>query len=129
MAERACLALVALVLALAPTACGDSEPAASAKAVVAVRSFFEAAESGDCPRLQKVLVPAGKTAAVDQVQCDAIFSDFHDRQVRLVALGQPKQDGRVKTAWMIMADVEFNGGPHQWLMRAELHDGNWKVRF
>jgi hypothetical protein len=127
MSLRACLALFGFACAFA--ACADSQPADSAKAVVAVRSFFEAAQSDDCARLQKVMVPGGKATAVDQKQCDAIFSDFHDRQVRLVSLGQPKQDGRVKTAWMIMADVEFNGGPHQWLMRAELHDGNWKVRF
>jgi hypothetical protein len=128
MRVRVWFALFALY-ACAFAACGDSEPAASAKASVAVRSFFDAAQSNDCAGLQKVLVPAGKAAAVDQKQCDAIFADFQDRRVRLVSLGQPKQDGRVKTAWMIMADVEFNGVAHQWLMRAELHDGIWKVRF
>src|SRR5574338_60692 len=99
MTVRVCLALFACASALALGACGDSEPAASAKASIAVRAFFDAAQSSDCPALQKVLVPAGKAPAVDQKQCDAIFADFQDRQVRLVSLGQPKQDGRVKTAW------------------------------
>lgn len=115
---RTCVVGLALL-----AGCRDDD----ADAVSTVKRFFAAAEAGDCVELGKIMIPF--KGGFGDAECKGLLDDFKEKQLRLVSLGEPKVDGRDKNARMIPASMHFKGGPHSWQMRAEKHDGTWKVRF
>ena len=98
----------------------------------AVKTFFTAAEGGDCDGLRKVML-APDAGPLGPEGCDDVTHDFKENKDRFRRVINSKADGRDKNVVLVTTEVEFetkkSGNLHQWVMRAEWRDGVWKVRF
>jgi hypothetical protein len=135
------LALVVLVLAACSKTSSESSAAAEAGPDPShgfaapegvVKAFFVAAEAADCAALGKILI-LPDAGVLDAERCEAITHELTESKAHLVRIVETKVDGRDKNAVLVTTEVEDtknkSGNLHPWVIRAEWHDGSWKVRF
>lgn len=120
------LALTAGATLAVALAAGCSRGVDPREAEQTVQRFFEALPAGDCAVLQPMLANAA-----DETQCRTIVDEMNGHGIRLLEVKGSQIDGRDKRAVIVTAELAHQGKRRKKpaLIRVELHDKTWRIRF
>ena len=105
------------LIALVCAGCVRHEPAADA-----VQRYFKALAAGDCAVVTPLLADANAS-------CDSLRAEFLENKVAFLGIQKVQPDGRDGTVTLVSATMRYKDRDHVWIVRAEDHDGRWKLRF
>jgi hypothetical protein len=88
----------------------------------AVKRYFTALAVGDCDT-------AGPLIASDKLTCAGAREEFQEQKVAFLGIDKVEPDGRDPKVMLVSARMSYKKSDHVWIIRAEDHDGRWKLRF